>query len=67
MFWKDGRRYQGGWYDGLPHNRGSMQWADGMAYSGRWWRGAPSGLGVETMPDGRSRPVYRKQIRRAAQ
>ena len=67
MFWRDGRRYRGGWCDGLPHKRGSMQWADGMAYAGSWWHGAPSGLGVATMPDGRACHVYRKRIRRAAQ
>ena len=34
-------RYAGGWVDGRPHGRGTMEWDNGVSYEGEWLDGKP--------------------------
>lgn len=50
--WPNGRSYQGGWQDGLPHGPGSETLPNGDHYHGMWLKGTRHGHGELTRADG---------------
>ncbi|MCZ6617127.1 MAG: hypothetical protein O7E57_03260 [Gammaproteobacteria bacterium] len=50
--WPNGRSYQGGWKQGLPHGVGSEFLPNGERYHGMWQQGARHGHGELTRTDG---------------
>jgi hypothetical protein len=46
--WKDGRQYEGQYYNDLKHGIGTFIWADGRLYEGGWERGKMHGPGKLT-------------------
>ena len=37
--WKDGRRYEGDYFNDKKHGFGVYAWADGRRYEGEWKKG----------------------------
>lgn len=56
--WLDGKKYQGGYIDGVKNGHGEMTWPNGKIYRGNWVKGVQSGKGSlidtngETLFDG---------------
>jgi TPR repeat protein len=50
--WPDGRSYEGGWLDGVPHGAGVETGPDGGRYQGQWRDGVRHGHGVLIQADG---------------
>ena len=37
--WKNGKKYEGMYKDGLKHGLGKLTWFDGSSYDGEWSKG----------------------------
>ena len=53
--WKDGRKYEGEYFNDKKHGFGIYYWADGRRYEGEWVNGKQHGTGVYFLNDGSSR------------
>ena len=52
MIYKDGRKYEGNWKNGIWFGKGKYSFNDGSGYNGEWKNGVESGLGILTYPNG---------------
>lgn len=53
--WKDGRSYEGTYYNDKKHGFGIYKWADRRSYEGMWMESKQHGKGKYILPDGTSK------------
>jgi hypothetical protein len=53
MRYNDGRKYKGGWRQGLMHGKGRFEWPNGKVYEGEYHDDVKMGEGKMTWTDGR--------------
>ena len=52
MIYKDGRKYEGNWKNGIWNGRGKYTFNDGFGYEGEWKNGVENGMGILTYLNG---------------